>query len=254
VIGAADNELKLAGPPASILHLEFQSGPDASLPCDLNVYNSVLEKRHDLPVRSVLVLLSRRAELTAITGEYLRTLPGDATPYRRFRYDVLRTWELDAGPLLAGGLGTLPLAPISAVTPAELPGVLDQMKKRLAAYPDRRRVGRLWTAVYVLLGLRYERAMVEQILQGVLGMKESTTYQAIVAEGEGVGARKELRKILLSLGEDRFGTPAPSWAVKSLDRINSLEDLEVLARRVLHAKSWTDLLGEHHKPTGRKRS
>lgn len=38
--GAADKVLRLAGPPSSILHFEFQSGPDASIPCDLNVYNS----------------------------------------------------------------------------------------------------------------------------------------------------------------------------------------------------------------------
>src|SRR5712692_6503625 len=63
ITGAADKVLRLRGPPPSILHLDFQSGPDASLPCDLNVYNSVLEKRHGLLVRTVLVLLSPRANL-----------------------------------------------------------------------------------------------------------------------------------------------------------------------------------------------
>src|SRR6266478_4871461 len=33
ISGAADKVLRLQGPPPSILHLEFQSGPDASLPC-----------------------------------------------------------------------------------------------------------------------------------------------------------------------------------------------------------------------------
>src|SRR6266852_5467393 len=166
ISGAADKVLRLHGPPPSILHFEFQSGPDASIPCALNLYNSVLENWHSLPVRSVLVLLSPRADLAVVNGEYRRHLPGTAAPYRIFRYDVVRVWKLPVKPLLAGGLGTLPLAPISAVTAAELPAILGQMKRRLATQPDRGRVGRLWTAVYVLLGLRYEQAMVEQLLQG----------------------------------------------------------------------------------------
>src|SRR5438132_6231719 len=74
ISGAADKVLRLGGPPASILHLEFQSGPDASIPCALNVYNSVLERRHGVSVRSVLILLSPRADLAVINGEYARQL------------------------------------------------------------------------------------------------------------------------------------------------------------------------------------
>ncbi len=253
ISGSADKVLMLGGPPPSILHIEFQSGPDVSIPCDVNVYNSVLEKRHGLPVRSVLVLLSPRAELAVLTGEYRRHFPGAPTPYRIFRYEVLRVWNLPVRPLLAGGLGTLPLAPISAVPAAELPTVLGQMKKRLAKNPDRGRVGRLWTAVYVLLGLRYEQSMVDQLLQGVLGMKESVTYQAIVAEGEAEGARKELRKVLLSLGEESFGAPAPHWVASALDQIDNLEQLEALVKQVLHVESWADLIPQPRKLPRRKK-
>ncbi len=253
ISGAADKVLRLRGPSASILHFDFQSGPDASIPCDLNVYNSVLEKRHGFPVRSVLVLLSPRAELAVINGEYRRHLPGAVVPYRIFLYDLVRVWKLPVKPLLEGGLGTLPLAPISAVTPAELPDVLGQMKRRLAKHPDRGRVGRLWTAVYVLLGLRHEQAIVEQLLQGVLGMKESVTYQAIVAEGESEGARKELRKVLLSQGEERFGGAAPEWAATALEQIDSLEQLEALAKQVLRVQSWADWLPPPRKLSRRKK-
>jgi len=253
ISGAADKVLRLEGPPPSILHLEFQSGPDASIPCALNVYNSVLEKRHELPVQTVLVLLAPRAELAVIDGRYRRFLPGRATPYREFHYDVLRVWQLPVNQLPAGGLGTLPLAPISAVPAAQLPSLLGQMKKRLAKHPDRGRVGRLWTAVYVLLGLRYEQAMVAQLLQGVLGMKESVTYQAIVAEGKSEGAREELRKVLLSLGEECCGTPAPDWAATALDQIDNLEQLEALAKKVLRVKHWEDLLPKPRKPSRGKK-
>lgn len=255
ISGAADKVLWLPGPPPWILHLEFQSGPDASLPCDLNAYNSVLEKRHGLPVRSVLILLSPRAQLAALSGEYRRQVPGASAPYRLFQYDVVRVWELPVEPLLAGGLGTLPLAPISAVSATELPSVLLQMTQRLAQHRDRGRVGRLWTAVYVLMGLRYEQALVRQLLQGVMGvmgMKDSVTYQAIVAEGRAEGAIQELRKVLLALGQDRFGMPAPARVLAALESA-SLEQLEMLARQVLHADSWQQLLAEFRKPARRKK-
>jgi len=41
----------------------------------------------------------------------------------------------------------------------------------------------LWTATYVLMGLKYPSAFTEQLLRGVRQMKESVTYQAILAEG-----------------------------------------------------------------------
>jgi hypothetical protein len=80
-----------------------------------------------------------------------------------FRYQLIRVWELPAEQLLAGGLGTLSLAPLGAVTQSELPGVIERIKVKLAAPRYRQVAGRLWTAVDVLLGLRYERAFIEQL-------------------------------------------------------------------------------------------
>jgi predicted transposase YdaD len=121
----------------------------------------------------------------------------------------------------------------------------------------RGRVGRLWTAAYVLMGLGYEQPVVEQLLQGVLGMKESVTYQAILAEGEAKGkaegAIEELRKVPLSQGEERFGEPAPPWAAAALAQLDDLEQLEALAKQVLHAESWGELLPWGRKPAPRKK-
>ncbi len=90
ISGAADKVLRLYGPPPSLMHLEFQAGPDASLPRRMNVYNAALEDRHDLPVASVAVLLRPEANLRLLTGLYQRqpaagirtvsslSLPGDS--------------------------------------------------------------------------------------------------------------------------------------------------------------------------------
>jgi hypothetical protein len=63
VTGDADKVLRVGGPPYWLLHVEAQAGPDASLPRRAHVYNALLSQRHDLPVRTVVLLLRREAHL-----------------------------------------------------------------------------------------------------------------------------------------------------------------------------------------------
>ncbi len=83
-------------------------------------------------------------------------------------------------------------------------------------------------------------------------MKESATYQAIVAEGLAEGALKEARRFLLQLGEELFGKAAPASVKAKLETLKDPEHLELLGRRLLHARSWSELLREHGKPQPRK--
>jgi predicted transposase YdaD len=250
VSGAADKVLRVQGPPAWIMHIEFQTSPDQTLPRRVHLYNGLLENRHELPVRSVVILLRPQAELSNLTGVYEGQFPGEA-PYLTFRYQVLRIWQLPVGRLLAGGFGTLPLAPISAVTPAQLPGVIEQMKERLRGQP-RSQVSNLWTATYLLMGLRYEDALIERLLAEVIAMEESVTYQAIIAKGEQRGALREARKMLLLQGREQFGEPPPPEATATIEAIDDLERLEQLSLRVLRATSWQELL-DLPRPAPRRR-
>ena len=124
VTGASDKTLRARGEIEWILDINFQRGPDASVPRRTHLYSTVLENRHRLPVRSVVVLLTKQAQLAVINGVYQRGFPGEEA-YLTFRYQVLRVWQLPPEPLLTGGLALLPLAPISAVTEAELRGIID---------------------------------------------------------------------------------------------------------------------------------
>ena len=264
VTAATDKVLRLSGNPDGVMHFDFQAGPDAGLPRRVHGYNALLEERHGLPVHSVVVLLRPQADLRAITGRYERHFPGVSEPYLTFRYQVIRVWQLPAESLLAGGLGTLPLAPIGAVTVSDLPGVIDGLKKKLDAPRYRKLAGPLWTAVDVLMGLRYDRALIEQLLQGVRGMKESVTYQAIVEEGvakgreEGVikgrleGRLEGARHSLYLLGEELFGTPADARAQASIEAINGLEQLDQLTRRAPRVHSWEELLADVPVPQPRR--
>jgi predicted transposase YdaD len=248
VSGAADKVLRVRGSPDWIMHLDFQAGPDAIVPRRTHGYNALLEDRHELMVRSVVVLLRPEANLRAIKGTYERQFPGESTPYLTFRYQVIRVWEIPAERLLAGGLGTLPLAPISRVTAAEVPEVIRRMRERLGQRRYRHRAAKLWTATYVLMGLRHDEAFTDRLFQEVIAMEESVTYQAIITRGR----REEARKILLELGKERFRTAAPAHVQAALQAIDELPRLEELTRRLLSVESWEELL-QSPPPRPRKR-
>jgi hypothetical protein len=77
ISGAADKVLRLEGPPAWIMHFEFQSGPDASLPGRANLYSAALENRHQLSKVNVPVAVGVPL-ITPVLG--LRTSPGGNVP------------------------------------------------------------------------------------------------------------------------------------------------------------------------------
>jgi predicted transposase YdaD len=259
ITGAADKVLRVRDEPQWIHHVEFQSGPDPSLPRRGNVYNAVLEHRHGLPVRSTFVLLSRKANLTAIDGRYECRLPGRDRPYRVFEYDVIRVWEVPPERFLTGGLSLVPLAPIGAVTEAIVADVVEEMKQRLRPVPESL-AGKLWTAARVLMGLRYEKELVRELLKEVTGMKDSVTYQEIVEEGvaKGIvrgrqeGAVSAFREALLVVGRDHLGK-APGARVKAaVEAIDDLEELKRLTVRALHVSTWEELLSLPERPKRRK--
>jgi predicted transposase YdaD len=114
----------------------------------------------------------------------------------------------------------------------------------------------LWTATQVLMGLRYEEALVDQLLQGVIAMEESVTYQAIIAkgkaEGRDEGRLQEAKRLLLLQGRELLGEPGAK-VTAAVEAIGELERVEQLSLRVLKATSWQELLGlPPHRSRNRK--
>jgi hypothetical protein len=245
VSGAGDKVLRVHARPPYLLHFDFQSGHDsAGLPKRLRLYNAVLDYRHDLPVLSVAVLLQPEADSPQLTGRFQRAFQGEE-PYTFLRYEVLRVWTLEVKMLLAGGIGTLPLAPISKVSQAELPGVVGRMQQRLTGEPRRNDI---LAISYVLVGMRYSQEFADILFRGVHGMKESSTYQAIIAEGR----VEEARRSVLIGGEERFG--APDATVRAaINGMTDVEQLEQLFRKLFRVRSWQELLPEASPPRRRGR-
>lgn len=243
VTAAADKVLRVQESEPWLLHLELRSSPKSDLPEHLHWYNALLRHRHRQRVRTVLVLLRPAADSPQLTGVYREQFPAEE-PYLEFRYTVLRVWQLPAATLLAGPLGTLPLATISAATTAELPEVVRQLDERLEreASPDRRAV--LGAAAMLLTGLRLATADMLALYQGVHFMsilKDSSFYQMILEEGRREGELAQARAIILRLGKQKLGPPEEA-VVESLQRIADLERLERMHERLLTAPDWQTLL------------
>jgi predicted transposase YdaD len=244
VTAAADRVLRVCEDPPWLLHLELQSSRDPDLLLNLPAHNILLERRHGALVRTVVVLLRKSADWSELTGTFQREFPGEP-PYLVFRYGVVRVWQLPAEMFLSGGMGILPLAPLSAVAEAELPGVIRRMDQRIRAEATADEAGTLWTAADVLMGLRYPRQLVAQLLQGVHGMKESVTYQAIVeegkVEGKAEGKVEARQEVLLQLGRKKFGVLDPSSEM-ALRGITDPDRLTRLIDALLDVSSWKELL------------
>jgi predicted transposase YdaD len=172
-----------------------------------------------------------------------------------FSYEVIRLWQKPVRPFLAGGLGTLPLAPLCRLPAAEslesaLVPVIRRVVERLEqeATPEDR--AKLLTATYVLAGLRVTPEVAELLFQGIRAMKESSTYQAILAEGRTEGRTEgriegrieALKKTLFRLGNQRFHSPPDEAVQAAIQAITEEGRLERMTERLLIVSNWQELL------------
>ncbi len=249
VTAMPDKLIRVDGAPTGpyLAHVEFQAGRDPSLDRRVLMYNVLAGWRHRLPVRSVAFLLRRSAAPPGVVGRVRDAIDHHAR--LEFDYRLIRAWELSAVDLLDGGLGTLPLAPIAAVSKDELPRVLARVRQRLTREAAPTMAAELWTATGILLTLRYSRSFADGLLRGVRTMRESWLYQDILKEGRVEGRVEGLiegrlegeRRLLIRLAAHKFGEADPAVLAR-LDAITDVKRLEQLGLAVLTASSWDELL------------
>lgn len=183
----ADKVFRLKHPANGLLHIEPQTAHDLTFPDRILAYNVMLERKYGGPVHSIALLLRPQAQATNITGHIQRRYD-DERIYLQFQYEVIRVWELDLEPLMRGNIGAIPLALLTDQARGRLPELVDRIDERLRAEPVDDTTRRLLlTSSYILLGLRYDREEIRSAFVRVNGMKDSTTYQAILQEGREEG-------------------------------------------------------------------
>jgi predicted transposase YdaD len=240
---AADKVIRVGGLVEPFLvNIELQSSHDAQLMRTLWFRQVAIDHRHDLPVLTVLVLLRKEANSPSLSGVYERFLP-DGRSTNRYDYQVVRLWKEPADSFLNASVELVPLAPLADVTEQQLPELVHKMANRINSL-DPGRAAKLWTASYLLMGLRYPDEVIEKLLEGVQAVKDSTTYQKILRDGRAEGRTEEARRFLLLLGTERFGEPEAA-ALAAIEDIHDIDRLEDLGKRMLVADvlDWDGLLG-----------
>ncbi|HZW34245.1 MAG TPA: hypothetical protein VFF52_26215 [Isosphaeraceae bacterium] len=239
---AADKVLRVDGPEPYLVDLEPHSYHDTGLARTLWYRQVALDYRHNLPVLTVLVLLCKEANSPSLTGTYERQLP-DGWETNRYNYRVVRLWQEDPDPYLTGGVNLVPLAPLTNVAEETLPDLMRRMAERINLEPAPR-AEKLWIAASFLMALRYEPVFVKQLVEGVYNMRESKMYQFILGEGRDEGRVGEAQRMLLMLGEARFGEPDEATR-GTVEAIHDVERLERMTKRVLDTSihDWNGLLG-----------
>jgi predicted transposase YdaD len=247
VLAAVDKVLLVDGTAPWLAHLELQASRDRDLPLRLHEYNAILRYRHRIRVRTTVVLLRRNVYGGELTG-HLQDIEADGEVTLSFKYRVVRLWERPVDELLNGSLGVLPLAPLAAFEPDRLPHILDHLGQRFEEEAQAQ-VGDLWAATALLMGVRYDRDEITDLIQRVRRMRESVTYQIILEEGreegreqgERLGRLREARDVILRLGTQRLGQPSANVAT-TLDAIEDLSLLNRMIDAVLTARSWDDIV------------
>ncbi len=241
VTTAADLVVGVGDPPAEVVHVDFQSSAAAWKHADILAYNALLYVAHHVPVHSLVILLRPQVAHANLSG-VVSYAAGSGRGSMVFTYEVVRLWQRPADELLAGALGTTPLAMLGALPqgvalPDALTAVAKRLIERLEREAPRERTRKLLAAAFLLTGLRVRREVARDVFRGVRAMRDSDTYLAILDEGR----EEQIKKDILRLAQKRFGPPDESLTAR-LNGITDLERLERLLDRLLEATGWQDLL------------
>ncbi len=256
----ADRLIRVQAELPYLVHIEFQAGHDGhAVPGRLLRYNVLALVQTSLPVVSFVILLGSKADSPSLTGRLIQQHP-NGTPYLTFEYGILRLWQIPVSVLLRGGLSTLPLALLCDLSESSPEAVVSQLEERIETEAKQENQRKLWASTYLLAGIRFKPEIAGKLLEkAVAQMKESMTYQHILAEGRQEGIAQGLaegkaqgitqgitqgivqgeRELLLLLGTNHLGA-LPEELRPRLDEAAEPQ-LRAWALRLLTSTTWEEL-------------
>jgi hypothetical protein len=81
------------------------------------------------------------------------------------------------------------------------------------------------------------------MMPGLRAMRDSLTYQAILAEGEAAGLAKGEHRLILREGTRRLGVPDEAARAR-IESIHDLDRLERIFDRIAAASNWSELFDD----------
>ncbi len=221
-----------------VLHLEFQTLPDETIPFRMADYRLRVHRRYpNKDMRQIVIYLKSTG--SQLVQQNVFTISG-----LRHQFEVIRLWEQPVSDFLQF-TGLLPLAVLGRTenrtqTLREVSSLIDNIS-------NRREQSNIAAATSVLAGLILKKDLISAILRESI-MQESVIYQDIKKQGieQGIkqgleqGRKQEASLMILRLLKRRIGEIEPSLS----NRINqlSVEQLEALGEALLDFSSRDDLL------------
>ncbi len=176
-----------------VLHVEFQTQPDAEIPFRMADYRLRVYRRFpQKTMRQVVVYL--RQSTSPLVYQTLFELPN-----LRHHFEVIRLWEQPVD-LFLNTPGLLPFAVLAQTS--DRATTLQTVAERVEMIGDRTQKNDIFASTGILAGLVLERALIQQVLRTGI-MRESVIYQDIFQQGEARGkaeGKSEVARNLLKLG------------------------------------------------------
>lgn len=238
VTAAADALLRVGD---LVVHIDAESGPDPALASRMLLYNVLAHRHTGLPVHSIVVLLRSNANAGNLSDE-LAYAPRPDRGSLRFRFEVVRVWEMPSEELIETGVGVLPLAvlgrpPAGVSRKQAIPGIIERVALRAtdALPPDQ--AARVTASAMILAGMHMTRDELWEASLRLPAMIDTITFDV----WEEMGGVKHLKETLLLQGRAKFGKPTKEQE----DRLRAIDDLDRLKRlsvRLVRVDDWDALL------------
>lgn len=223
-----------------ILHIEFQLQHKKDFPKRVFVYSAELTDQFDKPVISLALYLERRE--TPFPEEYTVSL--GKNEINRFIYPVLKIWDYEKE-IRSGRLRELaPLLPMIVKEPTV--ETLEETRQLILQEKDDKKRARLFATAVTVASRYFERDFLWRFFrEEVEQMREVPFISDWIKEGwqEGhqEGYAQACREDIISLLEGKFGIIKGN-ILKSLDKVDRLESLRILLKKVLDVETQEEFL------------
>ncbi|MGB3191148.1 MAG: Rpn family recombination-promoting nuclease/putative transposase, partial [Limnoraphis sp.] len=180
-----------------VLHVEFQTKTEATIPFRMTDYRLRVHRRYpDKEMHQVVIYLKQTASELVYQNTFTLTRT-------RHEFEVIRLWEQPTEQFLDTP-GLLPFAVLSRTD--EKVEVLREVARRVEAISDRRVQSNVGASAFILAGLVLEKEIIQTILRRDI-MEESVTYQELrreareqgLQEGRVEGLQQGLQQVALNL-------------------------------------------------------
>ena len=213
-----------------ILHLEFQTSTDETMPFRMADYRLRVYRRFpEKTMRQVVIYLKS-------TGSELVQQDTFSISGMTHQFEIIRLWEQPTADLLKFP-GLLPLAVLGRSN--DRTQTLQEVSSIIDSIEDRREQSNVAAATSVLAGLVLKKEVIRAVIREEI-MQESVIYQDIKAQGKAEGIKEGEVSLVLRQLKRRLG----QLELEDENRINQLpvEQLEALGEALLDFSNRDDLL------------